>query len=965
MKKFLLLFIVFCFAQNSYCAICSQTFTASGPDSDPTVLTINASDITCNVGNTINSLTLVNSAESISNAFCNIWYDFTLVVDGGTPIIGCAADINNVDITGFTTLTITSSDLDVFSDAVTIEIDVEVDFATECLSASGSVTSGICMTGVGFMIDVNITDLGDGTVNISNNAGVAATNGVSTLGVTSVGPFPFSSAVTITLENPNDAICNLVLSPLSLSAACPPPEDNCMGAINIPVTPDDCTGLTTGNNTGATDSNNDEPAPPAATCNGYAGGDIWFSLTVPTSGNVTISGGPSPGCCSFLWYEVYTGSGCGALTSIMCSSTAGNDPSGFETFLTGQTPGATIWIRAWDSNNDNGPGDFNFCAKEVIPAENNECTSATTIIESSDANCNNTVSSSTLNATASANNNCSQSAEVWFELQAVSSNITITSTNLAAAGSSGVVPVSTVIMVFESCTGSSIACGFSPVSFDAIPGNTYFIATTTRSAGNATTPATFDLCAYPTPQPPVNDECADAETVIQSNSIGCENAVPGTTYFSTFSPENICAGGGNDVWYSFVATSSTVGVLVNNLEATLAGGVPANAVVGVFSGACGSFTQLSCVFNQTEIPVTIGDTYHVSVTCRNASNFPVFADFDVCVYTPAPDNNDCADATDILDDGTSGAGALPGELFAGATPSGLGAEDCDSDNTVNPADVWYRITTGGAGTLIVNVLPGGSSDVVMALYNACGDPVANAEACGDLGGDGSPESVNVMAALQNQKGTSSTRADEFFLRIYEKSPSGESFSIETQGSALPIELSSFEATAVKRGNNITWTTLSEINSDYVEVQSSPNGSTRWETIGKVQMQGESYSKVDYAFFDNNPYEVTYYRLHSVDKDERSEMSQSITVRRIEKVGKMILSPNPANSILSLQTISSTDMTGTILIYDMTGVMVQNESINLKNGLNTLPINIEDLASGIYLLSLKTDDGVQIEKIIKQ
>ena len=111
---------------------CSQTFTATGQDDDPTVLTINAADITCYGANPLTSLRLINPAGSLTSADCSAdgseWFGFDLSIDGGPIITGCAAAFNNLDITGFTTLTITSHDDDVWSDGVAITIDVEATF---------------------------------------------------------------------------------------------------------------------------------------------------------------------------------------------------------------------------------------------------------------------------------------------------------------------------------------------------------------------------------------------------------------------------------------------------------------------------------------------------------------------------------------------------------------------------------------------------------------------------------------------------------------------------------------------------------------------------------------------------------------------------------------------------------------------------------------------------------------------
>lgn len=132
MKKITLwLFLLFSYWQIT-AQTCNQTFTIAGTDDLPSVLTINASDITCSGSNPITNIKLVNAAGSLTSGFCSTngssWYGFDLSIDGGTPITGCAAAFNNIDITDFSTLTITSHDDDAYSDQVTITIDVQVTF---------------------------------------------------------------------------------------------------------------------------------------------------------------------------------------------------------------------------------------------------------------------------------------------------------------------------------------------------------------------------------------------------------------------------------------------------------------------------------------------------------------------------------------------------------------------------------------------------------------------------------------------------------------------------------------------------------------------------------------------------------------------------------------------------------------------------------------------------------------------
>jgi hypothetical protein len=718
----------------------------------------------------------------------------------------------------------------------------------------------------------------------------------------------------------------------------PPPEDNCLGALVIPVTADMCTGITTGDNSGATDSNGDVPPPPAASCSAYNGGDIWFTLTVPASGNVVISGANSDGCCSYLWYEVYTGADCSTLANLVCSDTNSgtdnNDPSTYETSITGQTPGSSLWIRAWDSSNDNGPGEFNFCAYELT------CTAPTVTIPADPID----------------NTNCPTTVDVSISIDDLGNSGTLTITAEDDMGN----PAGTGGMVS--------ATGIFTVTNIPVPQTSWSIIIAHES--NPTCDVT--LGPFILNCPPLNDAACDAEalTINAAPTVG-QNAystfetgeVPGSCWVSTTV--------GNSVWYSFVAPGSGL------VEITTDFATPLNDTqIALYTMTdCADLTTVTEVncdedggttgngwnsyIETSGAPLTGGNTYYVQVDGYASG----VGEFNIQVNELAPENDDCATAAVLAMNTT---GSLINQYFAAATNSGMGAEACEmGGGTPTPSDIWYSINTDAdGGNLIIVVEPGPASDIVMAVYDACGSSVP--EGCQDLGGNGGVETINFLALFKDRKGNeSSTRDADYFVRIYEKIPSGQPFEIGAQGEALPIVLGSFEATAEKRGNLVKWTTLSEINSDYIEVQSSPNGSTKWESIGKVQTKGESLSKLDYELFDNNPFAVTYYRLNAVDKDGKAELSHTINVKRDDKLGRMSLSPNPTSSSISLQTVSTAEMTGTIIIHDMTGKVVQNESVNLRNGLNTYSINLDNLNTGIYLFSLRTEEGIQVEKIVKQ
>jgi len=134
------------------------------------------------------------------------------------------------------------------------------------------------------------------------------------------------------------------------------PGDAPCSAIGVAV---GCSGTKViGNNTSLTNSGIAAPS-----CGSYAGSDVWFSLVVPASGIVKIENYAVT--LTDVGMSVYsTSGGCGgALTEISC-----DDNSGFGNMskisLTGQTAGATLYIRVWDNGN-NETGTFELDAADL------------------------------------------------------------------------------------------------------------------------------------------------------------------------------------------------------------------------------------------------------------------------------------------------------------------------------------------------------------------------------------------------------------------------------------------------------------------------------------------------------------------------------------------------------------------------------------------------------------------------
>lgn len=125
-------------------------------------------------------------------------------------------------------------------------------------------------------------------------------------------------------------------------------NDACTGAISLTPGGTFATNPIIGSILGATTSSSITPF-----CQSSSGFDVWYSTVVPASGNVTIETQVADvNSTTNTVIAAFSGT-CGSLTQIDCDDDGGlsgtNDLMS-KLNLTGQTPGATIYIGLWKSN---------------------------------------------------------------------------------------------------------------------------------------------------------------------------------------------------------------------------------------------------------------------------------------------------------------------------------------------------------------------------------------------------------------------------------------------------------------------------------------------------------------------------------------------------------------------------------------------------------------------------------------
>ncbi|MBC7905011.1 MAG: T9SS type A sorting domain-containing protein, partial [Gemmatimonadaceae bacterium] len=182
------------------------------------------------------------------------------------------------------------------------------------------------------------------------------------------------------------------------------------------------------------------------------------------------------------------------------------------------------------------------------------------------------------------------------------------------------------------------------------------------------------------------------------------------------------------------------------------------------------------------------------------------------------------------------------------------------------------------------------------------------------------------------------------------------------GSAsLPVDMTEFKV--IKQGEKavLSWTTASEINNKYFEVEHSTDG-LNWTKIGTVNSLGNSNAERQYSFTHNVPVKgINYYRLKQVDIDDKFKVSIVKSVI-FGKSLQLIVYPNPTKGRVVIQ---SGEVLKSISVYNMAGQrLIQEQPTGATSG-TVYEINVSSLARGIYILQLVNADGtvrsIKLEK----
>lgn len=744
----------------------------------------------------------------------------------------------------------------------------------------------------------------------------------------------------------------------------PPPNDNPCNAEVLPVlaacTPTTYTTLFATPLAGMTLAG---PGP----CAPVVGGDVWFQVTMPPSGSMTVATqAGSLTDMAMSVYELTAGTICsGTLTQISCNDNT--VPGQMPTNVITGTPGNVYYVRMWNKTATDGT--FRICAYENFPPPNdNPCGALPLTVRYgclydafSNTNATTTVPVPAPPGTTTVPNpSCggTPNNDVWYRavvppngtLEFSTDDGQLNNAAMAIYTATGTCASNTLALTQAFCasTGSPVAGNMPAIMATGLPpGQTVYIRVWRMLGPNGS----FLMCARRTDPPP--GACDFVLTMTDAAGDGWNG-----------STVEICVISG-----STTCTQYTV----NGAAGMIVFGANVGAVVTVTYTAAGGF--------QNEIGYTLrtpdGGLLYGSSSPPQTGTVHVFTVDSECNVPPYP-QEDCVGALQICEP----------TLYTGNPTNSGGVVDLHPGNDGCLAGerrgLWYRFEVQQSGTFAFSVAPTSNQDYDWAMwgpYNptvicppqmqpircswsaiqgATGLNFTALDLTEGAGGDGWVRYLDVLAG------------QSYLMYIDNWTGGGVAFNMTFPGQMtadiscveLPVELLGLEARPSASSVDLVWSTASERNSSHFIVERSADGS-RFEPVGLVAAAGNSQSLLEYRFPDMDPHEgVNYYRLQQVDRDDASVYSN--TVSALFRNGtRVAVVPNPSQGAADLVFVKAADTPLLARVTDSGGRQLLRFTV--PEGVQRTTLPVEALEAGSYQVEITLPDGTphSVARFVKQ
>jgi hypothetical protein len=175
-----------------------------------------------------------------------------------------------------------------------------------------------------------------------------------------------------------------------------------------------------------------------------------------------------------------------------------------------------------------------------------------------------------------------------------------------------------------------------------------------------------------------------------------------------------------------------------------------------------------------------------------------------------------------------------------------------------------------------------------------------------------------------------------------------------------INLFSFNYISNGQTVQLKWQTTSESNTDHFVVERSIDG-IHFDPIGNIPAAGNSTTTRSYMLTDGHPNYINHYRLKLINLNGSLTYSQILYVK-IADANPLSMSPNLVDHFLNVKISSTSNITGSLLLYDFSGRKMT--ALAARSGSQL--IDVGTYPAGKYLVRLVTTDGKAYSQVfVKQ
>ena len=276
------------------------------------------------------------------------------------------------------------------------------------------------------------------------------------------------------------------------------------------------------------------------------------------------------------------------------------------------------------------------------------------------------------------------------------------------------------------------------------------------------------------------------------------------------------------------------------------------------------------------------------------------------------------------------------------------------------SETTQSITVNSTGTYTVTLTDGNncSSTSTPVSVNVSNSPIPtiSASATSACSGDtitltASPADTYTWNTGAQTQSITVTSNGSFFVTTTNSNACngvGNSDPVVTSFTQSPVA----NATYTTSGNVVTFT------------NTSTGGTTYSWDFG--DFTNSTASNPVHAYAANGAYTAILTATNGTCSDEYSiEIVISVSLEELSGLSEVIVYPNPTNSNANISFNNESAQNATIQLYNQVGQLIEDKTFELEIGHNTFVVETSHLENGLYTISMNTENGKVIRKLILQ